>query len=478
MNNIVQHNINSMEKNHFAGNNHYDKDRQLTNDIGNLNDILPQLLNYFKSQEEYISMLEMSVQLLQREVDNLRNSIKLQDMTFDLNKKTIKVFNKFFNELNSCSNTDKIAKKLHQMISGYYPIIESNLFLISPDKTIVPASDNDTHLIELILDKLLEKDILQKILDSKIPTLIEEINISENNFFNAIILPIVLRNVNIAVFISVNDEKVVNLGHEEVEKLSLIAYSAAIVIDNIKSIEEISQMNQKLNLLNNEIFQSNKYASIGELSSMILQEIQSPLKVIMGNFKLLENGVGNRKRRMQIVREHLDKVQKIIEKLSSLTLYSSIESKPEIIDICSLIDEILLFSSSQLLRDGIIVDKHYSHRSLNTLGIKTQLEQVLLNIILNARDNLIDGGIIKVNVSKNQNNMITIKISDNGIGIAKNDLDCIFEPFRKIKNGSSKIGLGLYLAKSIIEQHQGNISVSSYVNKGNIYKIKLPYYEI
>lgn len=466
-----------MDKNQLSSIENMNKNEKISNDIKDLNNILPQFLNYFKSQEEYISMLEMSIKLLQREVDNLRNSIKLQDMTVDLNKRTIKVFNKFFNAFNSCTNLGKIAKKLHQMLSVYYPIIESNLFLISPDKSIIPAVDKEMHLVNAIYNKLAEKDIFQKVLDAKIPTQIERINISGNNFFNVIILPIVLRNVTIAFFIAINDEKISNFGTEEIENLNLIAHSAAIVIDNIRSMEEISQMNQKLNLLNNEIFQSNKYASIGELASMILQEIQSPLKVVMGNFKLLENGVGNKKRRMQIVREHLEKVQTIIEKLSSLMLYQAIDNKPTIIDICSLIDEILLFSSSQLLRDGIIVDKFYSEKGLQTLGIKTQLEQVILNIILNARDNLIDGGIIRVNVDKTKNNMIMIKISDNGSGIAENDLACIFEPFKKIKNGNCNVGLGLYLAKSIIEQHQGSISVNSFVNKGTVYKIKLPFYQ-
>ncbi len=437
--------------------------------------LMPHFVSYFKSQEEYIGMLEMAVQLLQREVDNLRNSMRMQDKSFDINKKSLKSFSKLLTTFNTCSNTMKIAKKLHQQVSQFYPLIESNLFMISPDINYSPVINKDMPILDSIYYKLSKTDLLKQIINSKIPTIVGKIAEHNNgSLFNAIILPIVLRNITTSLFIAITDEQIFDWGQDQIESFSIIAQSAAIAIDNIKSVEEISQMNQRLNLLNNEIIQSNKYASFGELASMIMQEIESPIKIIKGNFKLLENGVGNKYRRMQIIRENIDKIDTITNKLSGITKYQFIE-KPTVIDISTLIDEVVLFSSSQLLRDGIIVDKQYSNDNLQIVGAKTQLEQVLLNIILNARDSMIDGGIISIFVNKTFSKMVLIKISDNRKGINDNEITSIFDPFRKMK-GNNKIGLGLFLAKNIIEQHKGKISVSFISGKGTIYKIKMPLY--
>ena len=102
-----------------------------------------------------------------------------------------------------------------------------------------------------------------------------------------------------------------------------------------------------------------------------------------------------------------------------------------------------------------------------------QIQQVFINIIFNAMQAMGSGGTLKVSSFRHKNH-ICISIEDNGIGIPDEDLKSIFLPFFTTKEVGEGTGLGLSISHGIIEAHNGNISVTSEVNKGTKFIIDLP----
>ncbi len=111
--------------------------------------------------------------------------------------------------------------------------------------------------------------------------------------------------------------------------------------------------------------------------------------------------------------------------------------------------------------------------------VPAQLEQVLLNLIINARQAMPRGGRLTLDVRTNpRTQMVEIRISDTGTGIPPERLRLIFEPFYTTKepdeHGHGGTGLGLSVCRQIIEQHHGRIRVESLVGKGSTFTVKLP----
>jgi len=113
------------------------------------------------------------------------------------------------------------------------------------------------------------------------------------------------------------------------------------------------------------------------------------------------------------------------------------------------------------------------------LIVPAQIEQVLLNLILNARQAMPRGGILRLDVRENpRTHMAELRVGDTGVGIPPERLRLIFEPFYTTKepdeHGHGGTGLGLSVCRQIVEQHQGRIRVESLVGKGSTFTVKLP----
>ena len=104
-------------------------------------------------------------------------------------------------------------------------------------------------------------------------------------------------------------------------------------------------------------------------------------------------------------------------------------------------------------------------------GDKIKLEEVLLNLLKNAKEAIAGKGTILLTASRKKN-VLTIQIKDSGCGIPAENIDSIFEPFKTYKQGGT--GLGLSLSKRIVEAHDGSISVASREGKGTTFTVKLP----
>ena len=106
-------------------------------------------------------------------------------------------------------------------------------------------------------------------------------------------------------------------------------------------------------------------------------------------------------------------------------------------------------------------------------GKVSLLQQVFMNLFLNAINSMSDGGTLSISMERNVNDVV-VRISDTGHGISKPEIDKIFDPFYTTSPVGKGTGLGLSICYSIIKQHLGNIEVESIEGKGSTFTVKLP----
>ena len=136
------------------------------------------------------------------------------------------------------------------------------------------------------------------------------------------------------------------------------------------------------------------------------------------------------------------------------------------------------FGLTPAARARVQVEKKFEGRPQAPV-VPSQVEQVLLNLVINARQAMPRGGRLRLEVRENaRTQMVEVRVADSGVGIPPDRLRLIFEPFYTTKepdeHGHGGTGLGLSVCRQIIEQHQGRIRVESLVGKGSTFTVKLP----
>ena len=138
----------------------------------------------------------------------------------------------------------------------------------------------------------------------------------------------------------------------------------------------------------------------------------------------------------------------------------------------------LILADKDLRKHHIQIEKKVQDRP-HAPVVAGQIEQILLNLVINARQAMPRGGRLKIELRENhKTRMAEIRVSDTGVGIPPERLRMIFEPFFTTKepdeHGHGGTGLGLSVCRQIIEQHNGRIRVESVVGKGSTFTVKLP----
>jgi signal transduction histidine kinase len=148
-------------------------------------------------------------------------------------------------------------------------------------------------------------------------------------------------------------------------------------------------------------------------------------------------------------------------------------------DVARLAEEVLILTDKDLSKHRVHVETKFHSRPLAWV-VPGQIEQILVNLVINARQAMPSGGRLRIEVRENAaTDTVEIKVSDTGQGIPPDRLRMIFEPFFTTKQpdeyGRGGTGLGLSVCRQIIEQHHGRIRVESVVGKGSTFTVKLPH---
>jgi PAS domain S-box-containing protein len=257
--------------------------------------------------------------------------------------------------------------------------------------------------------------------------------------------------------------------------ISPIKDESGLVIGASKIARDISERKQVERLL----LQSEKLAATGRMAAAIAHEINNPLESIINLVYLArrESAVeGKAYRFLATAEEELERVSHLARQ--TLGYYRD-TGTPALVHLHDLIENVLTVYNTRLLTTGISVDTRFNDLQ-KILVSKGELIQVFSNIIANAIDAMRNGGSLRVttrNLLSSSGDGIQVIIQDNGTGIKQEHLARIFEPFFTTK-GDLGSGIGLWVAKQLIERRGGDISVASSIEKGNsgtTFTILLPF---
>jgi len=213
-------------------------------------------------------------------------------------------------------------------------------------------------------------------------------------------------------------------------------------------------------------------ASIGTLVAGLAHEIGTPMGVIQGHARLLEPAVKGEDARWRVrtIQEQVGRISRILQTL--LNMARPHRSRRVPVALAPLLDTTLSFLDEKLRRRHVRVERNYSEAP-SVLGDPEQLQQLLLNLVLNAADAMEEGGELRVSLAR-EGEEVVVRVRDSGPGIAAADLERVFEPFYTTKQAGQGSGLGLMVAKGIASDHGGDLEVASAAGEGAEFAVRLP----
>jgi signal transduction histidine kinase len=272
-------------------------------------------------------------------------------------------------------------------------------------------------------------------------------------------------------------------GQSELSELAQAFNQMAI---DLKAAHEkiIRDSETKLELERN-LRQSEKLATIGQLASGLAHEIGTPLNIISGRAELMKRRHEDRdgiQKNLDVILHQTERITKIIRQLLGFARKKRPEQKP--LNILSLLDTTLDFLDHPIQKQGVKVIREMKGDLPPVMGDSDQLQQVFLNLILNAIQSMPKGGELRLCASSHylskegledgQRQYVEVCVEDTGTGMEKEVMENIFNPFFTTKKRDQGTGLGLTVSHGIVQDHEGWMEVSSEVGRGSVFKVYLP----
>ena len=238
--------------------------------------------------------------------------------------------------------------------------------------------------------------------------------------------------------------------------------------------KELAETNEKLKSTQAQLVQSEKLASVGQLTAGIVHDVKNPLAVIMGmtEFMLSEEELSPEMRHeIQTMNSSAVKGNQIVSDLLTFAR----QSTPDLLerDMRDTLEAALRLTGYLIKKGRVQVIRNLPETPVYMSYDAQQIEQVLINLIANAIHAMPDGGQLNIGLSRQNGNAI-LEVGDTGTGISPEHINRIFDPFFTTKPEDQGTGLGLSVSHGIIACHNGDIQVESELGSGTTFKITLP----
>lgn len=255
-----------------------------------------------------------------------------------------------------------------------------------------------------------------------------------------------------------------------------------------KKVEsELKEAYANLKDAQDQLIQSEKFNAVGRLASGVAHEVKNPLGIIKQSAEYLEGKLlpseKNAPGALQMIHDNIKRADTIIRVLLDFSRASKLEKKPE--DINSILESSLVLIQHSPMLENIKIIRELGKDLPDVLVDKSKMEQVFINILLNAVQAMPEGGNLFLRTYRSRLNelkngmgasgenyfkpgeeVLMIEIEDTGVGITGEDLKKVFDPFFTTKEPGQGTGLGLSVSKNILAMHKGLIEIESREGKG------------
>jgi two-component system, NtrC family, sensor kinase len=246
------------------------------------------------------------------------------------------------------------------------------------------------------------------------------------------------------------------------------------VIGRLIILDDITERTQ----LESQLSQAEKMSSIGLLAAGVAHEVNTPLAVISSYAQMMQKQVAGDEKQAKLlekITQQTFRASEIVNSLLNFSRTSGTEFSP--IDVNKVIHDTLTLLEHQFKTSRVKIQDALDPNLPSVLGNAGKLQQVFLNLFLNARDAMPGGGTLSV--STNNGDGVSVTVSDSGSGIAQEHIQKIYDPFFTTKTSTSSgqrrgTGLGLSVTYGIIQEHAGKISVQSRPNQGTTFVLEFP----
>lgn len=431
----------------------------------------PQFVQFIANREQYIKALEQTIDALKKENSQFnRNNLDIRSSIDEL-----VAMQRLSNTISAAVEPELIVSTLIELSQQVLTILEANVFLFdATNKRLLPlTSHGSEHLVEEAQQHL-ESGIVDWVFSEKKTVIIPDLSNMVGNKApqNYVIVPLILRNQNVGIYFIHSDKPQHEFSSQDMQLLSVLANQAAAGVENWRTYRQLMKANQELKTSQAQMMQAAKLVALGELAASIVHEIKNPIQILMMHvdMALRNKAIPNW---LEMFNQQVKRLAEITKRLMSFSRSVSDEFQLEPVNVNKAVEDVVAIIHHDLQNNKVAVEQSLAEGLPTIMGNTNYLQQVFLNLLINARDAMPTGG--KVSVSTETRDFkVFVHFTDTGTGIPKEALDKIFTPFFTTKEAGKGTGLGLSICNKIIGQHRGEIKVKTEINAGTTFSIVLP----
>ncbi|MEE8519366.1 MAG: ATP-binding protein [Dehalococcoidia bacterium] len=264
---------------------------------------------------------------------------------------------------------------------------------------------------------------------------------------------------------------------EQSEHLSAVASEVAPSMENARLYEELRLQLQELKETQAHLVQTGRLTALGSLATGVAHEISNPLFSIIGRAELLSADLDSHTKSGKAT-EYVSVISQMARRISTvvngLISFSRRQEEHEPVDLNLLVSETVGLIEHDFELADITMHQELAAGDMTIKANGARLRDALMHLMLNARDAMPDGGTLTISTTGTHAG-VRLTCSDSGCGIADEHLPKIFDAFYTTKEGGTGAGLGLYVCRAVVDEHNGTIQVKTAEERGTSVTMHLPY---
>lgn len=362
-------------------------------------------------------------------------------------------------------------------------------FLPSQSSAVFSFAEGDSSLsvlltrggervVECVRDQI-NDGIIDWVLREQHPVVVEDMQTVEQEevtICSVVLVPLRVRGKDVGLYALYCGRPKDAFTAGEMELLSVLANQTAIALENARLYSALEASNTQLKDSQQQLIMAEKMAALGRLAGGVAHEVNNPLQIILSRVQLMRmNGEVPERllAGLDSVEHNVRRITKIIRGLLDMAGHRAAESEWRSCDVGHALQQTIDLVRPQLEQAKIELVVNCPGDLPQIVGNIGELEQVFLNLMINAQNAMTDGGLLQV-IAGIEGARLFVRFVDTGVGIPDAVLDQIFDPFFTTRSDQGGTGLGLAVSYGIVERHGGTISVESECGKGTSFELRFP----
>lgn len=378
------------------------------------------------------------------------------------------------------TNFEEILEQITYQTSRLMKSRLCSVFLLNEDgsELVLRACHGGTDSYRLKPNLLTEDSLLGSVVKRRKPIAVVDVGAEKNyiqgdiarkeRLVSMLAVPLIFGEKAIGV-LAIYTQQRHRFSNDEIKLLTTLGDLSAVAIEKGRLLARVVDMEEKLRA-------SERLSALGLLAAEIAHEIRNPLTVMQMLFHALVETLqmdATSQRDAELISEKMRQMNRILDQV--LSFARSSEPIKELVHAEQLIDDVFLLTRHKLHQQGVEIRSSVTDNLSPFRADRAQVEQVLLNLILNAADAMPKGGTLRLGATQEDYEgapHIALSVRDNGQGMSPEQIENLFAPFLTYKESGT--GIGLAIVKKIMENHQSKMEVESKLGQGTRFKLFFP----